>query len=119
MVCEASQTGTDSVCPRESGRAEQNDYAESDARPQTNPGLRLKLVCGSGHVRLVRPRSQMIHYQRRHSRRRWAMDKKAKKQVLQQIPYGAYIVGTQTDNGKDWLMFGTWLVQTSFKPPLV
>jgi len=34
------------------------------------------------------------------------MDKKVKKKVLQQIPYGAYIVGTQTEDGKDWLMFG-------------
>ena len=47
------------------------------------------------------------------------MDKKVKKKVLQQIPYGAYIVGTQTEDGKDWLMFGTWLMQTSFKPTLV
>ncbi len=47
------------------------------------------------------------------------MDKKVKKKVLQQIPYGAYIVGTQTENRKDWLMFGTWLMQTSFKPTLV
>src|SRR5437870_1439941 len=47
------------------------------------------------------------------------MDKKVKKKVLQQIPYGAYIVGTQTEDQKDWLMFGTWLMQTSFKPPLV
>src|SRR2546428_435435 len=48
-----------------------------------------------------------------------AMDKKVKKKVLQQIPYGAYIVGTRTEDGKDWLMFGTWLMQTSFKPTLV
>lgn len=47
------------------------------------------------------------------------MDKKAKKKVLQLIPYGSYIVGTRTDGGKDHLMFGTWLMQTSFKPPLV
>ncbi len=47
------------------------------------------------------------------------MEKKVKKNVLQQIPYGAYIVGTRMDDGKDWLMFGTWLMQTSFKPPLV
>lgn len=47
------------------------------------------------------------------------MDKKVKKKVLQQIPYGAYIVGTQTEDHKDWLMFGTWLMQTSFKPTLV
>ena len=47
------------------------------------------------------------------------MDKKVKKKILQQIPYGAYIVGTQTEDGKDWLMFGTWLMQTSFKPTLV
>ncbi len=47
------------------------------------------------------------------------MDKKAKKGVLQQIPYGAYVVGTKMEDGSDHLMFGTWLMQTSFKPPLV
>jgi flavin reductase (DIM6/NTAB) family NADH-FMN oxidoreductase RutF len=46
------------------------------------------------------------------------MDKKAKKKVLQMIPYGAYVVGTKMPDGKDHLMFGTWLMQTSFKPPL-
>ena len=47
------------------------------------------------------------------------MDKKAKKKVLQMIPYGAYVVGTKAADGVDHLMFGTWLVQTSFKPPFV
>ncbi|TLZ44271.1 MAG: flavin reductase [Methanobacteriota archaeon] len=47
------------------------------------------------------------------------MDKKAKKKILQTIPYGSYVVGTKTDDGADHLMFGTWLMQTSFKPPLV
>src|SRR2546425_12658876 len=47
------------------------------------------------------------------------MDKKAKKKVLQMVPYGAYIVGTKGPSGADHLMFGTWLMQTSFKPPLV
>jgi len=47
------------------------------------------------------------------------MDKKLKKKVLQQVPYGAYIVGTKAEDGGDHLMFGTWLMQTSFKPPLV
>ena len=47
------------------------------------------------------------------------MDNKVKKKVLQQIPYGAYIVGSRTGDGTDWLMFGTWLIQTSFKPPLI
>src|SRR3989441_13192805 len=47
------------------------------------------------------------------------MDKKAKKKVLQTVPYGAYVVGTKTEGGVDHLMFGTWLMQTSFKPPLV
>jgi flavin reductase (DIM6/NTAB) family NADH-FMN oxidoreductase RutF len=47
------------------------------------------------------------------------MDKKAKKKVLQMIPYGAYVVGTKTAEGADHLMFGTWLMQTSFKPTLV
>ena len=46
------------------------------------------------------------------------MDKKAKKKVLQMIPYGAYVVGTKTSEGADHLMFGTWLMQTSFKPVL-
>lgn len=48
-----------------------------------------------------------------------AIDKKAKKAVLQKIPYGAYVVGTKLPDGSDHLMFGTWLMQTSFKPPLV
>jgi len=47
------------------------------------------------------------------------MDKKVKKKVLQQVPYGAYIVGTRMEDGEDHLMFGTWLMQTSFKPTLV
>ncbi len=48
-----------------------------------------------------------------------AVDKKAKKKVLQTIPYGAYVVGTKAEDGSDHLMFGTWLMQASFKPPLV
>ena len=47
------------------------------------------------------------------------MDKKAKKKVLQLIPYGAYVVGTKMEDGEDHLMFLTWILQTSFKPPLV
>ena len=47
------------------------------------------------------------------------MDKKAKKKVLQMIPYGAYVVGTKTEGGEDHLMFLTWILQTSFKPVLV
>jgi len=47
------------------------------------------------------------------------VDRKAKKAVLQKVPYGAYVVGTKSRDGKDHLMFGTWLMQTSFKPPLV
>ncbi len=47
------------------------------------------------------------------------MDKKVKKAILQKIPYGAYVVGTKTEDGADHLMFGTWLMQTSFKPTLV
>lgn len=47
------------------------------------------------------------------------MDPKAKRRVLRQIPYGAYVVGTHAEDGGDHLMFGTWLMQTSFKPPLV
>ena len=48
-----------------------------------------------------------------------SMDKTVKKAVLQKIPYGAYVVGTKAADGSDRLMFGTWLMQTSFKPPLV
>ena len=55
----------------------------------------------------------------RHARSGEAVDKKAKKKVLQMIPYGAYVVGTKASQGADHLMFGTWLMQTSFKPPLV
>ena len=55
----------------------------------------------------------------RHARSGEAVDKKAKKKILQMIPYGAYVVGTKTKQGTDHLMFGTWLMQTSFKPPLV
>jgi flavin reductase (DIM6/NTAB) family NADH-FMN oxidoreductase RutF len=47
------------------------------------------------------------------------VDKKAKKKILQMIPYGSYVVGTKLADGKDHLMFGTWLMQTSFKPTLV
>ena len=47
------------------------------------------------------------------------MDRKAKKAVLQKVPYGAYVVGTKAKDGSNHLMFGTWLMQTSFKPPLV
>jgi flavin reductase (DIM6/NTAB) family NADH-FMN oxidoreductase RutF len=47
------------------------------------------------------------------------VDKKAKKKALQMTPYGAYVVGTKGDDGEDHLMFGTWLMQTSFKPVLV
>jgi flavin reductase (DIM6/NTAB) family NADH-FMN oxidoreductase RutF len=47
------------------------------------------------------------------------LDKKAKKKILQMIPYGSYVVGTKMADGKDHLMFGTWLMQTSFKPALV
>jgi flavin reductase (DIM6/NTAB) family NADH-FMN oxidoreductase RutF len=47
------------------------------------------------------------------------VDKKAKKKVLQMIPYGSYVVGTKMADGKDHLMFGTWLMQTSFKPTLL
>ena len=47
------------------------------------------------------------------------MDKKVKKKVLQQIPYGTYVVGTRMEDGENHLMFGTWLMQTSFKPTLV
>jgi flavin reductase (DIM6/NTAB) family NADH-FMN oxidoreductase RutF len=47
------------------------------------------------------------------------VDKAAKKKVLRMIPYGSYVVGTRTDQDEDHLMFGTWIMQTSFKPPLV
>jgi len=47
------------------------------------------------------------------------MNKTARKKVLQMIPYGAYVVGTESEEGAAHLMFGTWLMQTSFKPPLV
>src|SRR5213594_3446233 len=113
MVREASEARADAVWPGETRGGEQAHHPEGDAGAQ--PCLRIDLsgwtadaacahdLISHGVVRQVGG----------------AMDKKVKKKVLQQIPYGAYIVGTQTEDGKDWLMFGTWLMQTSFKPTLV
>src|SRR6266571_2735516 len=113
MVREESEARADAVWPGETRRGEQAHHPEGDASAQpcrpidlngwtADPADAHDLI-SLGVVR----------------RAGGAMDKKVKKKVLQQIPYGAYIVGTQTEDGKDWLMFGTWLMQTSFKPTLV
>src|SRR2546428_11311815 len=113
MVREASEARAHAVWPEENRRAEQADQTKGHSSAE--PSRRISLnewtageacahdLISHGVVRRVGG----------------AMDKKVKKKVLQQIPYGAYIVGTQTEDGKDWLMFGTWLMQTSFKPTLV
>src|SRR3989475_10648254 len=113
MVREAPEAGADAVWPRETRRAEQADHPEGLASAESSRRIdlnerRADEACAHDLIShgVVR-------------RAGGAMDKKVKKKVLQQIPYGAYIVGTQTEDGKDWLMFGTWLMQTSFKPTLV
>ncbi len=46
------------------------------------------------------------------------MDPKAKKQALELITYGLYVVGTQRGKQKHAVMVN-WLTQASFDPPLV
>src|SRR5881397_3503814 len=113
MVREASEARADAVWPGETRGGEQAHHAEGDAGAR--PCRRIDLSGWTAHAAYAH--DLISHGVVR--RAGGAMDKKVKKKVLQQIPYGAYIVGTQTEDGKDWLMFGTWLMQTSFKPTLV
>src|SRR2546421_4999996 len=113
MVREASEARAHAVWPGETRRGEQAHHPEGHASAQ--PCRRIDL---SGWTADAACAHDLISHGAVW-RTGGAMDKKVKKKVLQQIPYGAYIVGTQTEDGKDWLMFGTWLMQTSFKPTLV
>src|SRR2546428_7848291 len=113
MVREASEAGADAVWPGETRRGEQADHPEGLASAESSRRIDLNEWSADDHS----AHDLISHGVVR--RAGGAMDKKVKKKVLQQIPYGAYIVGTQTEDGKDWLMFGTWLMQTSFKPTLV
>lgn len=46
------------------------------------------------------------------------MDEQAKKKILQQIPYGLYVIGV-TDGDSSHAFTGSWLSQCSMKPPRV
>src|SRR5256712_310389 len=113
MVREESEARAYAVWPGETRRGEQAHHPEGHASAQ--PCRRIALngwMADAAHAHDLISHGVV-------RRAGGAMDKKVKKKVLQQIPYGAYIVGTRTEDGKDWLMFGTWLMQTSFKPTLV
>ncbi|MGD1850808.1 MAG: flavin reductase family protein [Cyanophyceae cyanobacterium] len=48
------------------------------------------------------------------------LDEKAKKTMLRKIPHGLYICGTRDESGDDVNAFtASWVMQGSFKPPLV
>ncbi|HVL48742.1 MAG TPA: flavin reductase family protein [Candidatus Thermoplasmatota archaeon] len=47
------------------------------------------------------------------------MDEAAKKQALRLIPYGLYVIGCRSADGHPNAFLGSWVSQTSFKPPLV
>lgn len=46
------------------------------------------------------------------------MDEQQKKTALRMIPYGIFLVGTCHEEELD-VFIGSWITQTSFKPPLV
>ena len=46
------------------------------------------------------------------------MDEQAKKKILQQIPYGLYVIGVKEGNSHH-AFTGSWLSQCSMKPPRV
>src|SRR5207244_12699315 len=107
MVREASEARADAVWPGETRGGEQAHYLEGDAGAR--PCRRIDL---SGWTTDAAYAHDLISHGvvRRPG---GAMEKKVKKKVLQQIPYGAYIVGTQTAAGKVRLMIGTGLMKTS------
>src|SRR2546426_12106404 len=112
MVRETSETRPHAVWPREIRRGEQAHHPEGDASAESSRRIDLNEWTAdeaSAH--------DLISH-RVVGRAGGAMDKKVKKKVLQQIRYGAYIVGTQTEDGKDWRMFGTGMRQTCLKPAL-
>src|SRR2546422_9750126 len=101
MVCEASEARADAVRPGETRRGEQAHHPEGDASAQ--PCRRINLngwtadaacahdLISHGVVRRVGG----------------AMDKKVKEEELQEITYGAYILGPETEDGNDWLVLRT------------
>src|SRR3989449_9272158 len=113
MVRETSETRAHALWPRETRGGEQAHHPEGDA----SAGSSRRIDLNEWTADEAFAHDLISHRVVR--RAGGAMDKKVKKKVLQQIPYGAYVVGMQTGDGKDWLMFGTWLMQTSFKPTLV
>ncbi|TLZ88400.1 MAG: flavin reductase family protein [Methanobacteriota archaeon] len=113
MEREASKAGANAVWPRETRGGEQAHHPEGDASAASSRRIDLNEWTADEAFAHDLISHRVVR------RAGGAMDKKVKKKILQQIPYGAYIVGTQTEDGKDWLMFGTWLMQTSFKPTLV
>lgn len=46
------------------------------------------------------------------------MDEQAKKAALRMIPYGIYLIGVSQGDKQD-VFISSWLMQTSFKPPLI
>src|SRR2546426_6168695 len=98
MVREESETRANAVRLGETWRAEQADHAEGHASAEPSQGI--DLVDWTASERSAHDLISHGLVRRAGD----AMDKKVKKKVLQQIPYGAYIVGTQTEDGKDWLM---------------
>ncbi len=47
------------------------------------------------------------------------MDDNAKKTALRMIPYGIYVLTTETEDGEVGAATVNWVTQTSFSPPLV
>src|SRR5437879_9475954 len=113
MEREASKAGANAVWPRETRGGEQADHPEGESGAASSRRIDLNEWTADEAFAHDLISHRVVR------RAGGAMDKKVKKKILQQIPYGAYIVGTQTEDGKDWLMFGAWLMQTSFKPTLV
>src|SRR5438445_5116267 len=87
MVREASEAGADAVWPGETRRGEQADHPEGLASPESSRRIDLN----------ERKADEACAHDLISHGAVWrtggAMDKKVKKKVLQQIPYGAYIVG--------------------------
>lgn len=47
------------------------------------------------------------------------MDAEHKKTALRMIPYGLYVLGAETAGGRNAAASVTWVMQSSFEPPLV
>jgi flavin reductase (DIM6/NTAB) family NADH-FMN oxidoreductase RutF len=51
--------------------------------------------------------------------RKWNMDADAKKTALRMIPYGIYVLTSESKDGKVAASTVNWVTQTAFQPPLV